>query len=1043
MAMDIYNASAGSGKTYTLTRKYLQWLLAEQQQQPQQFRHLLAVTFTNKAAEEMKSRILKALNELVLNKNSGLAKELTKELSISPKELRKRATRLQTAILHDYSHFAVATIDKFFQKIIRAFMHEAGLLPGFSVELDNERLIDESIERLLQQAIDDAQLKKWISKRIEGRIEEGRNWDIRQELREIGKQIFKENFQQLVKNFGQYLKDKSFLSDYVKELKIIIKNFEEQLCNCSQEALLLLQKHELSPDDFKGKSRSFVNYFHNIQKGKYEPGAASKAVDNLDEWYGKDKLKNATIDTIYAPMNALLRKTIDIYSSNIKDYNTAQQILKNVYGMGLLADMANHITAISVEENCLSINDSLNLLSTLIGESDTPFVYEKTGAHYRFFMIDEFQDTSTMQWNNLKPLLENSMSGGGNTMVVGDVKQSIYRWRNGDWDILANKINEDFRFFDREHHYLDTNWRSSKAVVEFNNRLFSGLPQMLQEELNKKLNENKISDTEAHLHTTIASAYKNATQQVAPKHSCKEGYVYVEKITGNDELKAFDEALQRLPLLVKELLERGYHSSDIALLVRKNKEGQAVANVLLEHNFNIISQDSLFLGRSPAVQFIIAILYHSVYPNDAINQIIINNYLHTLKLKSNYEAEMDKIAQYSLVEAIEHIIQLFDFSQCPEDMPFVQELHDIILKHTAKETNDIYSFIEWWQANGDEKTLTMSDEQDAIRILTIHKSKGLEFRIAIVPFCSWGLEQKSGELLWVGCEQAPFNKIPYLPLSYTKSLADTHFRDDYFTEKVNSYIDNLNVLYVALTRAEDELYVFCPKKGNNNNNVGNALIELLQTEQLEVGIKAPKVAPTQRSVTQLQHFYDYPSFPYLNQLRLRYRDSAERESTTRSLRDYGVLMHRAFSLINTANDVDKAVTTLVDEGFLPCDVDSITVLTLEIRAALAQPEAAVWFDGSRKVLSEINILLPDIGEGLHQLRPDRIMLHGDKVEVLDYKFGDKEEPEYEKQLNSYIACLKAMGYVSVEGYLWYVNKGKVKRICDYAIKIQDELKMYL
>ena len=1031
MAIDIYDASAGSGKTHTLTRQYLQWLLAEsqQQEQPRQFRHLLAVTFTNKAAEEMKSRILKALHELVLNKGTDLAKELAKNLPISPEQLRKRADCLQTAILHDYSHFAVSTIDKFFQKIVRAFMHEAGLLPGFSIELDNERLIDESIERLLQQAVDDAQLKKWISKRIEGRIEEGKNWDIRQELKEIGKQIFKENFQQLIKNFGQCLKDKNFLSDYVKELKIIIKNFEEQLCNCSREALELLQKNELSTDDFKGKSRSFVHYFYRIQEGEYKPSdAATKAVNNLEEWYGKDKSKNVLIDTIYAPLNALLRKAIDSCETNIRDYNTAREILKNIYGVGLLADMTNHITAISVEENCLSISESLNLLSTLIGESDTPFVYEKTGAHYHSFMIDEFQDTSTMQWNNLKPLLQNSMDSGGNTMIVGDVKQSIYRWRNGDWNILANKIDEDFRFFDREHHYLDTNWRSSKAVVKFNNRLFSELPQLLQKQLNTTLSENEIPDKEERLRTAITDAYKSAMQEVSPKNSGKEGYVYVEKFTGNDELKAADEALQRLPQLIKELLGRGYRSSDIALLVRKNKEGQAVANVLLEHGFNIVSQDSLFLSRSSAVQFIIAILYRSVYPNDAINQAVISNYILSLnKQEDDYKAEIAKITQYSLVEAIEHIIQLFDFSQNPEEMPFVQELHDRMLKHAAKETNDIYSFIEWWQANGDELTLTISDEQDAIRILTIHKSKGLEFRVAIVPFCSWPLEPKAGELLWVGCEQAPFNKIPYLPLNYLKDLADTHFRNDYFKEKVNSYIDNLNVLYVALTRAEDELYVFCPKKGNNSNNVGKAIFDLLQTELFEEGVKAAKVMPTQKKVAQSQELPDYPSFPYLNRLRLRYRDSADRQNTIRSLRDYGILMHRAFSLINTAADVDKAVATLVEEGFLPGDVDSITALSLEIRAALAQPEAAVWFDGSRKVLSEINILLPDIGEGLRQLRPDRVMLYGDKVEVLDYKFGDKEEPEYEKQLNSYIDCLKAMGYASVEGYLWYVNKKKIWR----------------
>ncbi|MCL2133320.1 MAG: UvrD-helicase domain-containing protein, partial [Bacteroidales bacterium] len=1014
------------GKTYTLTRQYLEWLLAAPS--PQQFRSLLAVTFTNKAAEEMKSRILNTLHELVLGRNIGLADELVKKLAITPQELRKRATALQTVILHDYSHFAVSTIDKFFQKIVRAFMHEAGLQPGFAIELETERLLDEGIERVLQQIVDDAQLKSWVGKRVEERIENGESWDIRKELKETGKEIFKERFKQLGQEFQQSLKDKNFLSDYVKELKAIVRNFEAQLKHCAQEALLLLEKHALVVDDFKNKRNCFIHYFHKIRAKKYEPGKnAVKALNNIEEWYGKDKLKNATIDAIYTPLNSLLGQAIQVYSTGLKDYNTALQILKNIYQMGLLADIANNITAISAEENLLSISDSLHLLSELIGESDTPFVYEKTGAHYRSFMIDEFQDTSSMQWNNIKPLLQNSMAEEGKAMVVGDVKQSIYRWRNGDWRILAYQLDDDFRFFNRQHINLDTNWRSSKAVVEFNNRVFSELPQRLQEKLNVELNENENSENEAHLYTAITHAYNNAAQQVSPKHSDKEGYVYVEQLTGDEELKAADEALQRLPPLIAELLHRGYRSSDIALLVRSNKQGQAIAEVLLEHGFNIISQDSLFLDRSPAVQFIIALLYQSVYPNDAINQTLINNYLHRLnKSQANYEAESAKIAQLPLSEAIEHIISVFNFSQQSEEMPFVQELHDLILRHTIKESNDIYSFIEWWKANGGKQTLTISDDQDAIRILTIHKSKGLEFRVVIIPFCSWSLEQKSGELLWVGCNYAPFNKIPHLPVGYVKALAETHFRKDYFTEKVQSHIDNLNVLYVALTRAEEELYVFCPKPGNNSaNNVGSALLDLLQTAQWESGVKAPKLAPAQKPMAALQYMADYPSFPYCNRLRLRYRDSVEGQNASRNLRDYGILMHRAFALINTAADVEKAVSDLVDNGFLPSDADSIAELRQEVNAALAQSEAARWFDGSRTVLSEKNILLPDIGEGLHQLRPDRIMLHGEKVEVVDYKFGEKEEPEYEKQIKSYVDCLKAMGYASVEGYLWYVNKKKI------------------
>jgi ATP-dependent exoDNAse (exonuclease V) beta subunit len=350
-----------------------------------------------------------------------------------------------------------------------------------------------------------------------------------------------------------------------------------------------------------------------------------------------------------------------------------------------------------------------------------------------------------MQWNNLKPLLLNSMAEGGNTMVVGDVKQSIYRWRNGDWRILAYRLDDDFRIFNRQHLNLDTNWRSSEAIVKFNNRIFSELPQRLQEKLNVDLNKNEIPEDEEYLYTAITHAYSNALQQVSSKHSDKEGYVYVAQLSGNDELSTTEEALQCLPQLISELLTRGYRSSDIALLARSNKQGQSIAKILLEHGFNIISQDSLFLNRSLSVQFIIAVLHQSVHPNDAINQALINNYIQRLdKPLINYDAEIVKITCLSLTEAIEHIIRVFDFSQLSGEMSFIQELHDLMLKHAAKETNDIYSFLEWWQDNNDKLTLSINDEQDAIRILTIHKSKGLQFRVVILPFCSWNLDQKPG-----------------------------------------------------------------------------------------------------------------------------------------------------------------------------------------------------------------------------------------------------------------------------------------------------------
>ncbi len=1007
MSLDIYSASAGSGKTYTLTREYLRWLLSSPS--PAAFRSVLAVTFTNKAAEEMKGRILSTLNDLSRGENKGLSEYLCDVIEISPKLLQERAIGLRTAILHDYSHFSVSTIDKFFQKIIRSFMHEAGLLPGFTVELDTDRLLDESIEKLLLDSGEDPLLKQWLGLLVEKRMEEGRHWDIRKDLKTIGREVFKESFHRMGNELREKLNDKTFLSGYIREIKEITSDFEKEMEQIGASALDILKKNGLSINDFKYKGSGFINHFNKITQGDYLPKDRTlEALDNIDKWYGSDASKRGQIDTVFPALNQLLSQAVNLYGDTYVEYNTARQIGKNIYSMGLMADIANNVAKISNDDNLLSINDSLYLLFKLIDNSDTPFIYEKTGAHLHSFMLDEFQDTSAMQWGSLRPLLLNSMAEGGKALVVGDVKQSIYRWRNGDWRILAHQLDEDFQSFDVAHIPLNTNWRSKKAVVETNNKIFEGLPLILQQQLG-----------EAGKNAGLSDSYKDAIQQVATGNKDIDGYVRIENIKNNKEISAKEEILQKLPELMNSLLSRGYNAADIAILVRSNREGQEIANVLLQHRLNITSQDSLFIARSKSVQLITALLHQSVYPNDRVNQYLID------RLTENKNIS---IAHLSLTEAIEYIIQCYNLASIAEEVPFIQALHDIILQYAGKETNDIYSFVDWWKANGDKQTLNINDDRDAIRILTIHKSKGLQFRVTVIPFCSWPVEPKTGSLLWVGTEQAPFNQIPHLPLNFSKSLADTHFSNDYRIERSQSYIDNLNVLYVALTRAEEELYVFCPETSNNSYTIGNALIELLQADVSEFGLQALTVEKRKNNISPSFLLNDYPSFPYLNHLRLKYRDDIDGTDSSKSLRDYGILMHRAFSLIQTPNDVENAVDTLIQEGFIPNDKETGTQILHELREALAQPGVTNWFDGKRKALPEMEILMPTEGGELQRLRPDRVIIDNNRVEIIDYKFGDKEETEHQKQVAHYASCLHRMGYETVDAYLWYVNKKKITRV---------------
>jgi ATP-dependent exoDNAse (exonuclease V) beta subunit len=1025
MGLHIYNASAGSGKTYTITREYLQWLLDSPA--PGAFRSVLAVTFTNKAAEEMKRRIVNALHHVAENSDAELSAALCDALHLSAAELSQRATVLRTAILHDYSHFAVSTIDKFFQKIIRAFMHEAGLLPEFTIELDQDRLLAESIDKLLQDAGHDHALKEWLTVLVENRIEEGRNWDPRLALASIGKEVFKEAFHRLGQAFQEKLKDKNFLKAYVKTLRSLINDFQKAMEAHAGAALQQLNAEGLCLDDFKNKGRSFAAYFHKIKAGEYVPGSnALKAQNDITQWYGADRSKHAQIDRVYTALNDCLTQAIAHYEQNAAACNTAQQILQNIYSMGLLADMANNIAALSIEENVMTIGDSLQLLFKLISGNDTPFIYEKTGAAFRSFMLDEFQDTSDMQWSSLKPLLENGLAEGGNALVVGDVKQSIYRWRNGDWRILAYGLDRDLGTFGATHLVLDTNWRSAPTIVNANNMLFGKLPPLLRQHLTNTFEEAGFTGEQ--LSRSIMEAYENTTQHAA--RSDVEGYVRIEMLDHTQDVPAPEQTLQKTRDLVAELQSRGYKLSDIGILVRKNIEGQAIATALMESGVPVVSQDSLFLARSPAVRFITGLLHQAIHPGDGINRKCIENFLagHGMPLPSDFDTWLAGLIRQPLIEVMETIIERFKLDALTEEIPFMQELHDLILHYGTKETGDIYSFMDWWAEKGERQTLGITGDQDAVQILTIHKSKGLQFRVVIIPFCSWPMEPKTNTLLWTKSDSAPFNSIPCLPLNYTKELAKTCFRADYFTEKTQAYIDNLNLLYVAFTRAEEELYVFAFKPGNHRYSVADLLQQGMESERFERGNKLQHVAASRTKKGKTVTLQGYPSQPYINYLRMKYGEEKHDDEAGAGMRDYGILMHRAFSEMKTAADLDSAIRSLLLHGLIPDETHTINDLRKKMEEALKHPEAAAWFDGSWVVHAEASILMPNTDGSTHQLRPDRVMINGDRVVVVDYKFGEIEQTAYEEQVKKYIGCLQNMGFRNVKGYLWYVGKNKVFNI---------------
>ncbi|MDR2814187.1 MAG: UvrD-helicase domain-containing protein [Prevotellaceae bacterium] len=1078
-ALTAYSASAGSGKTFRITREYLK-LLLKRSGAARAYRSILAVTFTNKATEEMKGRIVSALSELAHGDEAKL-KDFCEELalegvSVSPHELRQRALDVRSNLLHDYSRFSVFTIDKFFQKVLHAFVNEAGLHPGFVVELDTDRLLEEAVNAVMENAGSDEQQMNWLMQLVQLRIDDGKSWDMKRELLELGREIFKEAFGRLSAAIRDRLNDKTFLQGYMQKLRALQKKVDEEMRDVADKAQAYLAAQQLTEGDFKGKSRGFITHFKKIARGDYEPnGTTLKAVDCIEEWTpktaGSDKASAA-----YEYLNPLLARACTLWEEKSQEYQTADVILKNFMVLGLLTDIARQMRSIANEDNLMPISDSVHLIRSLIDGSDTPFIYEKVGNAYRIFMIDEFQDTSVGQWSNFLPLVSNSLAEGNLSMVVGDVKQSIYRWRNGDWRILAYGIDEDLKEFGKVNRKtLDKNFRSLPQVVEFNNELFRRLSERLQATLSADFDEALPPETRKKLSTILTDAYADCAQ-LPQRKSGGEGYVQIEFVEENEERRADDAILEQLPTLVAALQDSGYSAGDIAILTRNNRQGQAVADALIRyryssgdtaHCFDVVSQDSLFLHASPAVKMAIALLRIAAGQQNTVNEAFLSNELsqqhangdtppnmHAIFSERVSNAERDfleNLTLKSLPEAFEAIIQRYRLNELREDLPFLQGLHDLAISFANRKLSDIASFLAWWDESGKSKPLYSPEGQNAVTVATIHKSKGLQYKVVIVPFVSWELDTKTGSTVWMQPTAPPFDELPYVPLSYTNKLKQTIFGEQQSVERAQAYVDNLNLLYVALTRAEDRLYVYAPLKsiageGKPAQNMAEAVRDvfagLAGDERVSFGAavgrkvsdslwqfgdsNAPRDARSVQDGQMNIPLSEYPSFSFTPKLRLRYEARELFGQEGAGQRTSGMLKHKIFERLRTASDVPTAIESLVREGWVAHgDAEE---LRREVERALEHPQASAWFDGSWQVYAEAEILLPHSAGKAIVKRPDRVMTRGNAAVVVDYKFGDKTDTRYVRQVEEYVESLRKMGYDSVEGYVWYVSLAKTEKV---------------
>lgn len=1051
----IVPASAGSGKTYRIAHEYIYDVLRDRYDESGRtyfdrsfYKRILAVTFTNKATEEMKSRILEEIHILASGNKSDHLADLMRETSLDELTIRKRAKIVRSLILHDYSHFTVLTNDTFFQRILRAFVRELGIDMSFSTELDTAPVLTKSVDSLIEGITKNAELRRWLEELTSERISDGERWDIRGAINSLAGELFKESTRDIINKCS----DKRLLMERIRRFSTIVNDRRKEFMAKGALALNKIASRGYSHDDFKLK---FTKIFEKVATGtldKFTDANLRHLTDTPQEWFNKGK---STPDLV-ALAEELQALFVEIYNDylGLKTIENTHYILsRNFRGFALLHDLQAKVEDICRDDNSMLLSETKHAIAGFISESDAPFIYEKVGNYFDKFMIDEFQDTSAKEWNNFLPLLRNAMAQSSDTsvLIVGDVKQSIYRWRGGDWRILGGKIESDLA--ESERVPLKNNWRSLPNIVEFNNSLFNSVIKRENERLNTLLDEadrtERISkECKNELYNTLERAYSDHEQTPRRKHT-NDGHIsIVTSLEDNDELVGHNGT----PLYIeriKEVLKRGFLPRDITILVRKNSEGMEIAEELLHYRdqfpeelwFEITTEEALRLASSPAVKLIIAVMRLAINRNDttslALYNHLHNNDLFGTELNEDEHSFLDSIRTMSPEDAFEHIAIRYA-NDLEGQTAYILALHEHIVRFSSGKVADLSLFEKWWREKGNSLSVRVEKSDRAIEILTIHKSKGLENKVIIMPRCSWALEplDSSGyvsNIIWSEpAENEHLGDIGAFPVSFNRAVGDSLFADGYFRETVYTCVDALNMLYVATTRAKEQLHIFVPNK-KRGNTVGKLLLDIYNEHlqesanrnfrHYEIGI-FDKPEPDRRrnehhNTIVIKEHNATPVTLKLKTTASRYFSDEETKLTPRSI---GIRLHKAFEGATCREEIFERLNEMVINGELN-RVD-IEELKCKISETLDNSIAGSWFDGSwDQLYRERNI----IGSTLDTLkRPDRVMTNGKTAVIVDYKFGN-EKDEHRAQISDYLKVLHDMGY-SAKGYVWYVPKGKIVEI---------------
>lgn len=1094
-SLKIYKASAGSGKTFRLAVEYIKLLIAN----PLCYSNILAVTFTNKATAEMKLRILSQLYGIAngLSNSEDYFKAISedvqiKALKLSDADIRQRASEALSAMMNDYSRFRIETIDAFFQSIIRQLAHELHLSNNIRLEIKNDKVLADAVKSLLDDLLTNKALLQSVLGIVEDKINDSKNWMIEQELEDFGKNLFNETYLELCNSeslHGEQAQTGDSAGSSLKKFQTKeIERFKRSIYGLRNDVLQQL----------KAEGIKFLKYCEDngLEAVHFRGGGGYSGIWSFVEKTAKGErnskgelpnLSKSVRSFLDAPSAWLSKQSPDNTEAVVEEYllpvlksifqlrkllNTVEATRTHINQLLLIFALDAKVRAINSEENRFLLADTAYLLNSIIQGQDVPFIYEKAGVRFKHIMIDEFQDTSSLQWKNFIPLLLNSMATASQCLIVGDVKQSIYRWRNSDWSILKDIERNPVFGSMADVQPMKKNFRSSGNVISFNNSFFTAAANSLQETF--RITTNLTTDI-------IADAYKDVEQEILPKNEGK-GYVRVEFVEKNKD-EDVDVAMVKLNRIVdnvRMLIDQGVNQNDICILVRYNREIAGIQSAFAQKmpDVNIVSDEAFRLDSSQLINFIIDILRYISNPSERFLKVLVAYKYSVLingcdgkddasavfmmddvqldqLLPKSFTENFDHLAITPLYELVEQLYDVFGMSRMQNQDAYIFTFFDQLLSFVGEQTPDIDTFLKYWEEVLGSVTIPVGDIE-GVRIMSIHKSKGLEFHSVIVPYCEWQFVGKYKPLIWCKPTVEPFSDMPILPITASGYCKDSYYSKENSEEKLKLYVDNLNLIYVAFTRAKHNLIVISSEasksdsEGENvsallKNNIPDMLTgeaepsfksysfgEVVSSSKRNDSVKEkdPNVltqAPYSSQIefttqsAKLQFRQSNQSMQFLNHL-----DDSDEASNRQRYIDEGVMFHLLLSKINTLDDVPSALQQMDSEGYFT-DKAYMDEVTRLLNKSLTNTQARQWFLPCWTVINECNIVSRDKDGIVRQQRPDRVITDGKQTIVIDYKTG-RQDDGHRHQVKSYMNLLSAMGYPDVKGFVWYLRRGDIVEV---------------